>query len=213
MKFVEPFHVILDDIDGDEVLSKIEFCGRVCYKSEYRMTLGSAEKFVRALIRSGHESVLEHYSFSVRFLVSRATANEIVRHRIASYSQESTRFCNYKDRDIEIVIPENMNDYYNYEWICEKAVEAYNELLENGYKPEIARGILPLDLKTELIMTANLREWRHFLKLRCDSHAHPEMRRVTIPLLDELHELIPVVFDDIYASVHSEASKNGSQKV
>ena len=213
MEFIEPFHVILDDFNGEEVLSKIEFCGRVCYKSEDRMTSGSAQKFVRSIIKSGHESVLEHFSFSVRFVVSRAVANEIVRHRIASYSQESTRFCNYKNRGVEIVIPKNMNDYYNYEWICENAVEAYNELLENGYKPEIARGILPLDLKTELIMTTNLREWRHFLKLRCDSHAHPEMRRVTIPLLDELHNRIPVVFDDIYASIHNEAKEHGNEEV
>ena len=213
MEFIEPFHVILDDIDEEKVLSKIEFCGRVCYKSEDRMTLGSAQKFVRGIIKSGHESVLEHFSFSVRFVVSRAIANEIVRHRIASYSQESTRYCNYKNRGVEFVIPKNMNDYYNYEWICEQADEAYKKLLENGYKPEIARGILPLDLKTELIMTTNLREWRHFLKLRCDSHAHPEMRRVTIPLLDELHTLIPVVFDDIYASIHNEAAEDGKQEV
>ena len=213
MEFIKPFHVILDEIDGVKVLSKIEFCGRVCYKSEERMTADSAKKFVRGIIQSGHESVLEHFSFSVRFVVSRAIANEIVRHRIASYSQESTRYCNYKNRGVEIVIPQNMNDYYNYEWICGVADEAYKELLENGYKPEIARGILPLDLKTELIMTTNLREWRHFLKLRCDSHAHPEMRRVTIPLLDELHTLIPVVFDDIYASIHNEANLDGNKEV
>lgn len=213
MEFIKPFHVILDEIDGDKVLSKIEFCGRVCYKSEELMTADSAKKFVRSIIQSGHESVLEHFSFSVRFVVSRAIANEIVRHRIASYSQESTRYCNYKNRGVEIVIPQNMNDYYNYEWICGVADEAYKELLENGYKPEIARGILPLDLKTELIMTTNLREWRHFLKLRCDSHAHPEMRRVTIPLLDELHTLIPVVFDDIYASIHNEANLDGNKEV
>ena len=211
MQIIEPRYEIIDRINGTEMLKKIERCARICYKSEDRITDDSYKKFVAGIIRSGHESVLEHASITVKFIVSRAIANEIVRHRIASYTQESTRYCRYSDSGIQIVAPEHMNDYFNYEWVCEMIEEGYNELLENGYRPEIARGILPLDLKTELIMTANLREWRHFFRLRCDRHAHSEMRRVTIPLLKEFHALIPVVFDDIYASITQKAAEDGKK--
>ena len=196
MEFIEPSYEIIDELNGQAIIKKIEKCGRVCYKSEARITDDSAEKFIRGIIKSGHESVLEHVSFSVRFIVSRAIANEIVRHRIASYSQESTRYCNYKG-GIKVIIPKAAENDENYKLICSQTEKQYQKMLNEGYRPEIARGILPNDLKTELIMSANLREWRHFFKLRAESHAHPELRRVTVPLLKELIQKIPAVFSDI----------------
>lgn len=196
MEFIKPSYEIIDELNGQAIIKKIEKCGRVCYKSEARITDDSAEKFIRGIIKSGHESVLEHVSFSVRFIVSRAIANEIVRHRIASYSQESTRYCNYKG-GIKIVIPKAAENDKNYKLMCSQAEKQYQQMLNEGYRPEIARGILPNDLKTELIMSANLREWRHFFKLRAESHAHPELRRITVPLLKELIEKLPAVFGDI----------------
>lgn len=196
MQIIDPSFVLIDNINGEEILKKIEKCGRVCYKSEDRVTDDSYKKFIAGLIKAGHESVLEHVSITVKFIVSRAIANEIVRHRIASYSQESSRYCNYKD-GIQVVMPEVVANQYAYIDTCQQAEDAYLELLSEGNRPEIARGILPNDLKTELVMTANLREWRHFFRLRCDYRAHPEMRRVTRPLLKYLHGLIPIVFDDL----------------
>lgn len=196
MQIIDPSYIVIDKINGEEILKKIEKCGRICYKSEDRTTNDSCKKFVAGLIKSGHESVLEHVSITVKFIISRAIANEIVRHRLASYSQESTRYCNYKD-GIQIIAPEVITNQYVYINTCQHAEDAYIKLLSEGNKPEIARGVLPNDLKTELIMTANLREWRHFFKMRCDYHAHPEMRRITCPLLKYLHALIPVVFDDL----------------
>ena len=197
MEFIKPSFEFIDVFDGKEIVKKLELCGRTCYKSELRITEGSAEKFVKGIIKSGHESVLEHASITVRFIISRAIANEIVRHRIASYSQESTRYCNYGG-GISVIMPEHVENILCYVQACEQAEEAYLHLLASGNKPEIARGVLPNDLKTELVMTANLREWRHFFRLRCDSHAHPELRRVTIPLLKEFHHRIPIVFDDLW---------------
>lgn len=196
MEFINPSYEIIDQIDGQAILKKIELCGRVCYKSEARITNESAAHFVRGIIKSGHESVLEHVSFTVRFTTSRAIANEIVRHRLASYSQESTRYCNYKG-GIKVIIPETTKDDKNYKNLCIQCEKTYTDMLAKGYRPEIARGILPNDLKTELIMTANLREWRHFFSLRAEQHAHPELRRITIPLLKELIGKIPVIFDDL----------------
>lgn len=197
MEFIKPSFEIIDDLDGKTIIKKIEKCGRVCYKSEDRITEDSAEKFIRGLVKSGHESVLEHASVTVKFVISRAIANEIVRHRIASYSQESTRYCNYKG-GIKVVAPKDCEGDEGYRKICKISEAQYKKMIAQIFKAEIARGILPNDLKTELVMTANLREWRHFFKLRCDSHAHPELRRVTIPLLEEFYRQIPVVFEDLW---------------
>jgi thymidylate synthase (FAD) len=194
---------IIDNLDGQDILKKIERCGRVCYKSEEKISDGTAERFVAGIIKSGHESVLEHYSFTVRFIVDRGVSHEIVRHRIASYSQESTRYCNYGGGEMQFIAPHALyystGEYYLWEEMCKQAEETYNALIENGSTPQQARSVLPNSLKTEVVMTANLREWRHFLKLRTAQAAHPQMREVTIPLLKHLQSVIPVVFDDIYA--------------
>ena len=205
MNAIKAYTQIYGDIDGQEILNKIERCGRVCYKSEGKIEEGSAERFVANIIKRGHEAVLEHASFTVKFVVDRGISHELVRHRLASYCQESTRYCNYAKDDfgseITFIIPEYL-DYKSDEWNIWKETmkaceDAYFKMLDFGLSPQEARAVLPNSLKTEVVMTANIREWRLFFKLRTASAAHPQMQEVTRPLLDELKELIPVVFDDI----------------
>ena len=204
MKIIKAGYEILDSLDGAEILRRIERCGRVCYKSEDRISGGSAEDFVRGIIRRGHESVLEHASFTVKFIVDRGVSHELVRHRIASFSQESTRYCNYASEKFgtELVVVEPFfltPDTAAWNWwalACRQAENAYFGMLDFGCSPQEARSVLPNSLKTEVVMTANLREWRHFLRLRTAPAAHPQMREVAVPLLAELRDRIPVVFDD-----------------
>jgi thymidylate synthase (FAD) len=201
MKIVKAGFEILTPLDGAEILKHIERIGRVCYKSEDKITEGSAEKFVAMLIKRGHEAVIEHFSVSVKFIVDRGVSHEIVRHRLASFAQESTRYCNYGNSDdgCTFIQPCFIRDYEldHSVWLkaMREAERVYLNMLEVNYSPQQARSVLPNSLKTELIMTANLREWRWFFKLRC-SNAHPQMEEVTVPLLKELKRLVPVVFDD-----------------
>lgn len=205
MKIVDPSFYIIDAINPEAIIKKLEACGRICYKSEDKITEDSAESFIRGIIKRGHESVLEHVSISVRFICDRGVSHEIVRHRIASFSQESTRYCNYSKGDFgsEItVIRPNYLDSTGIAWgiwkdACECAEREYFNLLQLGGTAQEARAVLPNSLKTELIMTANLREWRHFLKLRTSPAAHPQMRQIAIPLLSELKATLPVIFEDI----------------
>ena len=205
MKVINASYHIETPIDGAEILKRIEKAGRTCYKSEDRITEESATAFVRMLIERGHESVLEHESITVRFVCDRGISHEIVRHRIASFSQESTRYCNYSgDRfgnNITFIKPcfldEGTGGYKLWKQAMFIAEKEYFELLNLGCTPQEARSVLPNSTKTEIVMTANLREWRHFLKLRTAKAAHPQMRELTVPLLHELQEQIPVVFDDI----------------
>jgi thymidylate synthase (FAD) len=200
----------VSSVDGEEILKRIEEYGRVCYKSEDRITEDSAKRFVENLIKRGHESVLEHISVTVKFVCDRGVSHEIVRHRLASYSQESTRYCNYSKDDFggEITVIEpcflvpGTEGYKLWEGACLVAEQMYFKMLDWGCTPEEARAVLPNSLKTELVMTANLREWRHFFKLRTSKAAHPQMRELTVPLLGEFKEKIPVVFDDIKEAQH-----------
>lgn len=205
MKIIEPYAEIIGEVDGDAILKHIELCGRVCYKSEYKITPDSAKQFVENIIKRGHEAVLEHASVTVRFVVDRGVSHEIVRHRLAAYCQESTRYCNYYNdmfgNEITVIEPcflkVGTGEYYNWYCACQDAETYYKSLIGAGRRPQEARAVLPNSLKTELIMTANLREWRHFFIQRTAQAAHPQMRQVTIPLLRKFQELIPVVFDDI----------------
>lgn len=205
MRILAPSFEILTPLDGDAILKHLELCGRVCYKSENRITPESAENFVRGIIARKHEAVLEHFSFSVRFIVDRGVSHEIVRHRLASYCQESTRYCNYSGdkfgNEITVIKPYYLNEgsvaFEEWKTACRRAEEAYTWLIQAGYSPQEARAVLPNSLKTELIMTANLREWLHFFRLRTAAAAHPQMREVTVPLLREVQRRIPVVFEDI----------------
>ena len=205
MKIVEAGYEIIDTLNGEEILKKIEKVARVCYKSEDKIGEGTAEKMVRALIMRGHEAMLEHFSFSVKFIVDRGVSHEIVRHRLASFAQESTRYCNYGRAGAVTFVKPCYLDYDtvpfdNWEDSCMRAEREYLLMLEKGYTPQEARAVLPTSLKTEIVMTANLREWRHFFKLRAlgtTGKPHPQMVEVTIPLLKELQEKIPVIFEDL----------------
>lgn len=205
MRIIAPSHEILTPIDGVQILKHIEGCGRVCYKSEHKITEDSYLIFVKNIIKRGHEAVLEHFSVSVKFICDRGVSHEIVRHRLASYCQESTRYCNYAKEDfqseITVIKPcyldKSAAGYRIWERSCKNAETAYFDLLDFGCTPQEARAVLPNSLKTEIVMTANLREWRHFLKLRTPPAAHPQIREVAIPLLNEFKVLIPVMFDDI----------------
>ncbi len=212
MKVIKPEIVVISNNDYAEMLKKIEKIGRVCYKSEASIKDGSAEKFIRGIITRGHESVIEHESITVKVITDRGVTHEIVRHRIASYSQESTRYCNYTNDkfgnqitciDIATGFHYDLNkeeDRKKYEiWLqamC-AAEKYYFEMINAGARPEEARSILPNSLKTELVMTMNLREWRHFLTLRCSAHAHPQIVEVSQMILKEFSERYPVFFSDL----------------
>ena len=205
MKIVSPGFEIIGTVNGADILRHIELCGRVCYKSEDRITDTSAEKFVAGIIKRGHEAVLEHVVITVKFIVDRGVSHEIVRHRLAAYCQESTRYCNYSQGkhggEITFIKPlylaEDTEGWFQWRRACFEAEKRYFRLLEFGCSPQEARAVLPNSLKTEVVMTANLREWRHFFRPRTAPAAHPQMREVTIPLLRRMRELVPVVFDDI----------------
>ena len=205
MRIIEPKAEILTPIDGQAILKHIEQVGRVCYKSEDKITANSAKMFVAGLIRKGHEAVIEHFNITVKFITDRGISHEIVRHRLASYAQESTRYCNYsKDKfenEITVVKPDDISEgtvaYTEWRMAMRMAEKAYFELLSEGCKPQTARSVLPTCLKTELVMTANLRELRHFIKLRGSAAAHPDIRILAKDLLAQLKAQIPVVFDDL----------------
>ena len=204
---------------GIEELKHIEKIGRVCYKSEGKITEDgeSAKKFVKMLINRGHEAMIEHSSLSVKFVVDRGVSHELVRHRIASFAQESTRYVNYSlekfGNEINVIDIRNGINLDNKmknmdsdtisaimsEWCLamEDAEKHYMKMIELGATPQIARSVLPNSTKTEITITANYREWRNFFKLRVPNTAHPQMREVTIPLLKELKHRLPIIFDDI----------------
>ena len=221
MKLIKPSFEILNPksvVEGLQMLKKIEAAGRTCYKSEDKMTQDSSKEFVRMIIDRGHESVLEHEKASVRIICDRGVSHELVRHRLASFSQESTRYCNYsKDKhgnQLTFIIPEWMNikegeypkllkkdfgsqDGWLWGWMMREAELTYMELLENKWTPQQARSILPNSLKTEIVVSANLREWRLIFKQRTAKAAHPQMREIMIPLHKELSNRIPVVFENL----------------
>ena len=207
MKIIDPYVELESEINGEDILKTIEKVGRVCYKSEDRITEESAKRFVESLMKRGHESVIEHVSLSVRVVCDRGVTHEIVRHRVASYAQESTRYCNYGkdkfDNELTFINPcfwtgDEDKDKKDI-WIntMKNIEKQYLELLKIGATPEEARSILPNSLKTEIIITMNLREWRHFFKLRTSNAAHPQMRQVAFMILEIFKEKVPVIFDDI----------------
>ena len=199
-------------------LQLIEAAGRTCYKSEDKVTIDSAPKFAEMILKRGHESVVEHATATVRFVCDRGVTHEIVRHRLASYSQESTRYCDYNNGHVAFIIPPwcvgvvpgiyqpNPSEEYaviedpsSHGWFraMQYAASSYLRLREQGWRPGQARSVLPNSLKTEIVMTANLREWRHFFKLRTSAAAHPQMREVATPLLEAMKTSVPVIFDDL----------------
>lgn len=230
INLIRPSVELIGTVNGDKILEKLELCGRVCYKSEDRIEPGTAKKFIKGIVDSGHESVIEHEYISARVICDRGVSHEIVRHRIGSYSQESTRYCNYGTKGLTFVIPPWVTSFrpgtYEYEQLLQTvmfflrqaeteeqdkrylneliwsrsiwmAALDYLQLLENGWTPQQARAVLPNSLKTEIIITYNLRQWRHFLKLRCSLNAHPQMLEIASMLLWNLRQELPVLFDDI----------------
>lgn len=218
MKIIKAGYQILSEISegGIKELQLIERIGRICYKSERMITPDgeSAKKFVKKLIASGHEAMLEHSSLSVLFTVDRGVTHELVRHRIMSFAQESTRYCNYSGdkfgNEITVILPcffdtgmgtaSNSLVYEEWKHSCECAERAYFKLLEYGAQPQQARSVLPTSTKADIVLTGNYREWRHFFKLRAcgvTGAPHPQMLEVTVPLLAEVSNRIPVVFDDL----------------
>ena len=212
MQVIKPSIEIIDMEDYEKIVKKIERIGRVCYKSEGKITEDSAEKFIKGLLTRQHESVIEHENVTVRFVCDRGVTHEIVRHRIASYSQESTRYCNYSgdkfDNQITVIDLASgfqydlskENDKAKYEvWTkaMENAEQSYFRMLELGATPQEARSVLPNSLKTEIVVTMNLRSWRNFFRLRVDSHAHPQMREVATRLYEEFKKRLPVFVADL----------------
>ena len=219
MRTLKPQHVIIgkDQIEGHKILKHIEKIARTCYKSEDLINDESAEKMIKKLIKLNHLAMIEHASVSVLFTCDRGVTHEIVRHRVASYAQESTRYVNYsKDKFgneigyIDIAggialdtkmkyLPVETIDAIISEWhqACIDAEKHYMKMLELGATPQIARSVLNNSTKSDINVTMNLREWRHFFELRCDTPAHPQMRELVIPLLKEMSEVIPIVFDDL----------------
>lgn len=207
MKIIAPYYIIEDLLNGEELIKRIERFGRTCYKSEDKITDESAKKFIQNIIKRGHESVLEHEKITVRVVCDRGVSHEIVRHRIASYSQESTRYCNYSNEkfgsELTFIMPvfweneERKEELELWKQAMMNAEKSYFALLEAGAHPQEARSVLPNSLKTEIVMTMNLREWRHFFRLRTSEASHPQMRQIAKAMLNEFREKVPVIFDDI----------------
>ncbi len=228
MKIIKPSYEIQTVFDRGIILRHLEAAGRTCYKSENEITEESASKFVRGIVKRGHESVIEHWSVTVKFICDRGVTHELVRHRLASYSQESTRYCNYAkkgDGQLTFILPcwfkeikegnYVISDMFSYmlwsssegssercaekDWICTilRSGESYLRLIKNGWTPQQARSVLPNSLKTEIVTTANLREWRHILKLRTSSKAHPQIREIMLPLLKRFQEELPEIYEGV----------------
>jgi len=202
MKIVKPSVTMLWSTEDPENI--IEKAGRTCYKSEKFITETSSRDFSIKMRKNGHEAMIEHAVASMLFITDRGITHEIVRHRLASYAQESTRYCNYSDvdkfnKEISVVEPSGLSPMARALWLisCQDAEDSYLRLLEMGQSPQTARAVLPTCLKTELVMTANFREWRHFIKLRMSKAAHPDVRPLAKQVLELLFALAPGVFGDL----------------
>jgi thymidylate synthase (FAD) len=200
MEIIEPSYRIVTKLNYIEILESLEAAGRVAYKSEDKITEGSAEKFIASIIARGHESVLEHEWMSVLFINDRGITHEEVRHRIASFTQESTRYCDYYKKGIRFIQPPWIKDLEEQQEYADDLLiiqNLYYKWLNKWGEPQKARYWLINGTKSEIRITANFREWRHILKQRTSKAAHPQMRQLMIPLLKELQEKLPVLFNDI----------------
>lgn len=200
MQLVRQSHEILH-ITHD-ALGLIERAGRTCYQSFNAVREGSAERFVASLILRRHESVIEHGTMTVRFVTNRGVTHELVRHRLASYSQESTRYVNYAKQGLTFIEPvwlETASPEARDRFLAAlaDAERHYLDLVGQGMPNDQAREVLPNAVKTEIVVTANFREWRHIFMLRTSTRAHPQIRSLMQGLLDEARKRIPVVFEDI----------------
>lgn len=209
MKIVNQSFEILTPLDADAAYKRIESVARTCYKSEAQITDTSAHKMVSNLVKRNHWAMLEHVCISVKFITDRGVSHEIVRHRVASYAQESTRYCNYGadkfDGEITVIRPsafqEGSFEYVMWESACERAEDMYIRLIGDGVSPQWARSVLPTCLKTEIVVTMNLREWMHFFNLRAvgtTGAPHPQIKELAMPLLEVFANVFPEVFGEQY---------------
>lgn len=201
MKVIDQTFKILTVIDSDRILKNLEKIGRVSYKSEDLITDISAKNFIKKIIENKHEAVIEHESISIKVITDRGVSHEIVRHRIASYIQESTRYCNYSKEkfgnEIVYIKPVDFELTVDDINILELIEKHYLKRLGEGLTPQQARYFLPAGLKTEIVITMNLREWRHFFRLRCHKTAHPQMRAMAKNILNKLNGIISIIFEDL----------------
>jgi len=219
LKVIEPFYEIMQAPDGAFLLKHIERAARTCYQSETGE--GVPTGFLKGLLASGHHSVFEHAVVTVRIVCDRGITHELVRHRLCSFSQESTRYANYSKnkfgKEITVIRPffweEGSEAYRTWAKAMEDAEASYLSLTEAGASAQEARSVLPNSLKTEIIVTANIREWRHIFDLRCAKGAHPQIRQIMLPLLGDFREQFPVIFDDLYEKFQDEAVKFPSLKL
>ena len=205
MKLVDPYFDILTKINGEEILKFLEKCGRTCYKSEDKITEDSARKLIKAIIASGHESVIEHFVITVKFICDIGFYKDITRHRMASFSVESTRYCNYSKGkfggELTFIKPVNIElgtkEYEIWKKCMEDIEKHYLDMAHLSATPDMLRMMLPHSTAASVICTANLREWRHILKLRSSKRAHPSIYSLMRNLLKEFQQKIPIIFDDI----------------
>lgn len=213
MLVVEPYFEILYIPPTDEILRVLQLAARNCYKSEDKIKEGSAEDLLRRLLRTKHDSVFEHMGVTIRLVADRGILAEITRHRTGiGFSVESSRYANYSKEkfgsEITVIRPfyfiEGTEEYLVWEQSMKDAERAYLQLISMGKKAQEARAVLPFSLKTDIVFTANLRELRHILKLRCGKASHPQMRQVMLPILAEMFKRVPVLFSDLYEVYQAE---------
>lgn len=208
MKIIEPNVEILSNINGDEILKHLELCARNCYKSESNITedTTSAIKMINKLIELDHTAMLEHFNITIKLLCDVGTYKDLTRHRHCSFAIESTRYCNYSKgkfgNEISVIKPCNMDEnsgiYHTWLKAMNDMERAYMQMAEIGATPDQLRMILPHSTAASVILTANIREWRHIFNLRCAKAAHPSVRQIMLMTLNEFHNKIPVLFDDLY---------------
>ena len=213
MKIVKPW-VEIQEIDGIKIMKNLERAAKQCYRTQANITDDSYDHFLRNCINRGHESVLEHEKVTVRIYSDIGSYKDLTRHRHASFSVESTRYCNYsKDKfgnEISFVEPchiENEEIYDMWKETMQNIEKTYNTMAEKGATPDQLRMILPHSTAAEYVMTANIREWRHILSLRADKHTHPTVQQTMIPLLLYFKEQMPALFDEVKYNEKFDKSK------
>jgi thymidylate synthase (FAD) len=219
MKIVEPSVEVIfwAPEDSGTLEEGIEKAARTCYKSEGKIGEGTADKLIRKLRKSGHHAMLEFGYIMARIIADRGLSHELVRHRLASFAQESTRYCNYNserfDSEISVIEPPGLTWQQRDEWhiAMDDAERHYMTLMKIGAKPQIARSVLPIGLKTEIVIGANPREWRHIFKMRCDKHAHPIIRSIMIEILLQCRDKYPAIFDDLFDDLPDELINKWSE--